>query len=329
MMKGSYPQQGNYGAKYLTPEADVNYAQAFHITKADGLNRYTLSFTTDEGVTRWLCDGSVWQSGNTNEQESNRIYTTDDETKALPFEVQFSEMQGDTPCYLLINTKVGENAGLDNNEITTAKFSFKEACQASVPVAIDASAQFATCIFPFTPTLPAGVKAYSCNSLTTKNGAEYLVLTEQEAPAANTPYILYAPEGCMSDPLTGWGTASQSAYTNGYLTGVYQTTEVPVNCYLLQQAADHTTAFYQVTDHQLIIRNQGVYLTVPTSASVLYLDRSETLIPVYEADAINHGSLSVYDLQGRRIESWQEAKGKKGLYIIKQSDGTTRIINIK
>jgi len=329
MMKGSNPQQGNYGAQYLTPEADVNYAQAFHITKADGLNRYTLSFTTDEGVTRWLCDGSVWSSGTTNEQESRRIYTTDDEAKALTFEVQFSEMQGDTPCYLLINTKLGKSAGLDNNEINSAMFSFKEACQASVPVAIEASAQFATRIFPFTPTLPAGIKAYSCNSLTTKNGAMYLVLTEQEAPAANTPYILYAPEGCMSEPLTGWGTASQPAYTTGYLTGVYQSTEVPVNGYLLQQWIDHPAAFYQVADHQLIVRNYGVYLTAPTSASVLYLDMGETLIPVYEADAINHGNPSIYDLLGRRLDATQGSSLKKGLHILRYSDGTIQKVNVR
>lgn len=170
MHKGTNPQQGNYGAKYLTPTVNVNYNQAFQLTKAEGQNRYVLSFTTDGGQTRWLCDGKVWEPNNTADWIPRRIRTTDTESKALEFEIRFVEMKGETPYYHLINTSVGESVGQNNNNdmYTTnpAKFSFAEAQKACVPVAIAADADFSTCIFPFLPTLPAGVIAFACFDFT-------------------------------------------------------------------------------------------------------------------------------------------------------------------
>ena len=330
MSKGTNSSQGNYGVRYLMPTVNVNYSQSFCLTKTDGQNRYTLSFTTDEGVTRWLCDGSAWDN-NTSTSVLRRIRTTDDENKALPFKILFSKMHGNEPRFQLINTKVNEGVGQNNNnEMYTTKaadFSFVEAKKVSVPLSIDAKIQYTTRIFPFALTPPAGVTAYTCNSIFTNEGIDYLILNEQSTLVANTPYILYAPNGLTSITLTGWGTGEFSNYSKGYLTGVYETTTAPLNSYVLLNNADNGIGFYQMTSAQPTINSYQAYITVAGAASILYFDRVGTAVKEVSSD--KNENLSVYDLMGRRIESWQEAKGKKGLHIIKQNDGTTHKMNIK
>ena len=269
MHKGTNPAQGNYGAKYLN-SGDAAFAQAFQMTKAEGMNRYILSFTTDEGKTRWLCDGWVYEPGSTADWVPRRIRTTDTESKALKFEIQFAQISGETPLFYLINTSVGESVGQNNNNdmYTTnpAKFSFAEAQKASVPVAIGADVRFATAIFPFIPMLPEDLKAYTCNATTTKEVTEYLVLNEVQQPAANTPYILYAANGCNSEPLTGWGTASASTYTKNYLTGIYEPTVAPANSYVLRNDATDGMAFCQVDSDLPTIERYQAYLKASATA---------------------------------------------------------------
>jgi hypothetical protein len=234
-------------------------------------------------------------------------------------------MQRDTPCFLLVNTDVGEPIGHDDdNNIYTANasyFSFAEAQQASVPIAISPNVKYATRIFPFIPTLPTDVKAYQYIGTTTKDGTTYVLLAEQETLAANTPYIIYAPDGCFSQPLKGWGTASLPTYTSGSLTGVYQPTTAPIDSYVLQSPTGINAAFYQVTSNQYVVDSYWAYLIAPTTADRLYLDSSVTHISLLTTSATAAHCTAVYDLQGRRID----AASKRGLYIIRLSDGTTRV----
>ena len=330
MNKGTYPTQGNYGPQYLTPTINVNYNQAFHMTKVTGQNCYTLSFTTDEGVTRWLCDGSVWDS-NVSVSVQRRIRTTDDESKALPFKVLFAKMQDNVPCFQLVNTLVGEGVGQNNSkDMYTSKpanFSFAVAAKASVPFSINPHMQYATCIFPFVPTLPAEVKAYACKSIVTRDGIDYLQLTELDTPVvANTPYLLYCENGYNGGELTGWGTASLPTYTSGYLIGVYEPTVLPPNSYVLQQQEEEGAAFYQATYGQSVDCYQ-VYITATASTGILYLEKGETAVK--GVLNIKDDSLSVYDLLGRRIAVTSASGLKKGIHIVRQGDGTTRLVNTK
>lgn len=334
MHKGTNPTQGNYGAKYLTPTVNPNYSQAFHMTKTTGLNRYTLSFITDEGVTRWLCDGSVWDLTSTAKNVYRRIRTTLDESRALPFEIKFEEMHGHSPRFLLINTALNIGVGHnDNDDMYTrqpAKFSFAEAPKATIPVAMEASKPLVTRIFPFAPVLPAGVKAYSCSGIVTKKGLDYLALTEQNAPEANTPYILYAPYGCDSEPLIGWGTACKPAYKNGYLTGVYEETEVPLGSYIFKDKADEGWdgwGFYKVISERSFIDCYQVYLTAPTSVGLVYFDMQEMGINGI-TDATN-ATLTVYDMLGRRVKSADGSPIKKGLYVVRKGNGVIQKVNMK
>ncbi|SNU04788.1 Beta-galactosidase/beta-glucuronidase [Prevotellaceae bacterium MN60] len=329
MAKGVNPTEGNYGAKYLTPTANVNYSQAFHLKKVLGLNRYILSFVTDDGATRWLCDGSVWEES-TSRNVKRRIRTTSDESKALPFEIKYVEMQAAVPCFRLINTSIGVGVGHnDNNDMYTiqpGKFSFAEAAKASVPLGMDNSVLLSTRIFPFVPHLPPGVRAYTCQNMVTKNGADYLVLREQNNPKANTPYILYAPYGCISEPLTGWGTASSATYTSGYLTGVYDSMRAPIGSYVLMSQDDDGAQFYQVVSNQYLDSYQ-VYLTAPTSAGIVYLDM--LAMGIDGVLNVENDSRTMYDLQGRRVDNVDGESYKKGLYVVRQSNGRIQKVNIK
>ena len=263
-----------------------------------------------------------------------RIRTTLDESRALPFEIKFEEMHGHSPRFLLINTALNIGVGHnDNDDMYTrqpAKFSFAEAPKATIPVAMEASKPLVTRIFPFAPVLPAGVKAYSCSGIVTKKGLDYLALTEQNAPEANTPYILYAPYGCDSEPLIGWGTACKPAYKNGYLTGVYEETEVPLGIYIFKDKADEGWdgwGFYKVISERSFIDCYQVYLTAPTSVGLVYFDMQEMGINGI-TDATN-ATLTVYDMLGRRVKSADGSPIKKGLYVVRKGNGVIQKVNMK
>ena len=331
MNKGNNTSQGNYSVKHLLPQTSANYGQAFQLTKVEGQNCYTLSFTTDEGVTRWLCDGSVWEPDNTSVSVRRNIRTTDNESKALVFKILFAEMRGNKPCFQLVNTKVGEGVGQGNNqEMYTSKaasYSFSEASKAHVSLRTGSDQHYATRIFPFLPTLPAGITAYSCHSITTKDGINYMQLKAQPQPAANTPYILYAPSGFEDVTLSGWGTATSPSYTKGHLTGVFEPTAAPLNSYVLQKQEDNGEAFYQITDGQPTIGSYQAYISATGLNDVLFFDMSETGIKGVASS--KDESFNVYDLLGRRIDSQQSPEVTKGLHIVKQSDGTTRKVNVR
>ena len=314
MYKGVNPDQGNYGAKYFTASSNVNYGQAFTLTASDaGVNYYTLSFTTDDGTTRYLCDGTVYSSG-TEDYIARRIRTTDDASKALKVLVQFSKMSGDVPYFNLINTTKGAGIGENNNNdmytANTAEFSFSEASKASVPVVLDAG-KYGTRIFPFVPTKVAGVTYYSCSV-----GAETLTLDEVTGNlAANTPYILYANSD-VDQTLEGWGTAQQDDdYTTGSLTGTYASTgNVSSGKYVLQ-TQDGVQAFYKVNSNAVSLTPYRAYLTFPEpSARAIYFDGGITGINAVAGESV--GIAEIYGIDGTRYEEM-----RKGMNVVKMSDG--------
>lgn len=331
MCKGINPTQGNYGGRYLCASND-NYGQAFHMTKTEGANCYTLSFTTEEGQTRWLCDGLVYEPGSTVDWIPRRIRTTDIESKALKLKVVFSGIAKGEPRFQLINTTVGESLGHNNDDAvyTTnpALFSFAEAQKASVGIAIASDVRFVTRIFPFIPELPDGVKAYACSATATSNTGETLILTDVQEPKANTPYILYAANGYSGQPLTGWGTASSNSYNTGLLTGVYVNTPAPRNSYILQNQ-DNKLGFYLVTENNIEVPANRAYLNVPESAGVhafvFNLDEVVTGInPVEDTDTL----VNVYSIDGvlvrKNVNATEALCGlHKGIYVI---NGTKRVV---
>lgn len=201
-----------------------------------------------------------------------------------------------------------------DTNIDKKDFSLAEASQANVSVNLTAG-KYGTRIFPFTPTLPDGVKAYSCEA----SSGSTLTLVEVVEPAANTPYILYSEGGYSGEALTGWGTATTDSYTTGWLTGVYTSTAVPTNSYVLQ-TLNEKQAFYLVSSEDPISAPAyRAYLTVPDAGvKAFYFDFndataiSETLAPTGRA-----GEGPIYNLAGQKMSKLQKGvnivNGKKVL----------------
>lgn len=332
MCKGINPTQGNYGGRYLCGEND-NLGQAFRMTKTEGTNCYTLSFTTDEGLTRWLCNGLVYEPGSTAEWVPRRIRTTDNETQALKLQVMFSVMVDGEPHFQLINTTVGESLGHNNDDAvyTTnpALFSFAETQKASVGIDINPDVRFTTRIFPFIPALPDGVKAYTCNATAANDSGETLVLTDVQEVKANTPYILYAANGYAGEPLTGWGTASADSYKTGLLTGVYVNTPVPRDSYVLQNH-DGKTGFYLVTENDIEVPANYTYLNVSGAVGVHafvfnldeiatdinHIESADTLVDVYGIDGV---------LVRKNVKASDALNGlHKGIYVVNGAKKTVK-----
>lgn len=326
MIKGQNASQGNYGAKYYTPTFNVNYAQAFRLTPVEGLNRYILSFLTDTGQTRWLCNGAVWEPNNTSSYIPRRIRTTDTERKALPFEIRFVEMKEQTPIFYLINTSVGESVGQNNNDdmYTTnpATFSFRVADPADITVKMT-TGEYTTGMFPFIPKTMDGVKFYNINTIDEATGR--LVVETVDQPAANTPYLMQSDTD-IDYHLVGYGTAQNPLYENRLLTGSF-TSEgyVPDNCYVLQ-TYDGIQGFYQISNEESIpLIPYNAYLTAPDINDHLVI-----LLPEDTSSAIvNHliktdDTIAIYDLIGRKKRTLS-----KGINIRIHSDGTAQKILIR
>lgn len=309
--KAGNETSGGYAIGY-TDDAGSFYNQAIHFQSTETKNQYKLYIIDDAGTKHYLCTGTVY--GGTDSQ----IRVTDNEENALAVEVIATTTNG---IYNLKNTVAGALIGSNGDTgVYTAQtyknFNINPAAKCEVPVAVS-SGKYATRIFPFTPTLPDGVKAYSCEA----SSGSTLTLVEVDEPAANTPYILYSEDGYSGEALTGWGTATTDSYTTGWLTGVYTSTDVPINSYVLQ-TLNKKQAFYLVSGEDPInapaYRAYLTVLTVPAAGDVkaFYFDFndataiSETLAPTGRA-----GEGPIYNLAGQKMSKLQKGvnivNGKK------------------
>lgn len=305
---GARSDMGLYGIKYLA-SANANLNQALKFTAVEGeANTYKVSaINAETGDEQYITTGSTYEGGN-----NTQIRTTDDANKASWVKIAATTTDGQ---FQLLNVSDGNKviANNNNNDMYTAgnaNFTIAEAAQASVDIKISAEVKLATRIFPFAPTLPSDVVAYSCEA---KGDEDVLTLVEVETPAANTPYILYAPDGYNGDALTGWGTAGAVQYTDGWLTGVYAATAAPVGSYVLQKN-NSDVAFYKVAEGKqpTVGANRG-YLTASAAegARALYFDfGGETTGISTMQNALSTMHNELFDLQGRKV-----AQPAKGLYI--------------
>lgn len=314
--------EGGYGYQYRL-DPNVNYAQGFIFTAVDGQkNVYTLSYVGLDGATRYLCSQYGYNENASGDKE--RIRTTTDPDYALKVRVDVTTTAN---VWKLYNTEankyIGTNAKSNNDFFTNANRSdikIQEVEQASVSMTIPSDVKLATRIFPFIPVLPSGVKAYSCEAA----ADDVLTLVEVAKPQANTPYILYAEGGYSGDALTGYGTADDDNYTDGWLTGVYTETEAPEGSYVLQKQGDEV-AFYQV-DKSVVTPSVGAYrcyLTTSAPARALYINFDETTA-VETIKALTSGKSTIYNAAGAVVPSLQ-----KGMNIIKMSDGSIRKVMVK
>ena len=292
-------------------------AQAFTFTQVRD-NIYNISITLPEGEV-YLTYGSL--NGSPAGWNKQQIQATTNSANKGEFRIYAGSVAN---TFKIFNTKQndyidsqdGGNIYTDTN-IEKELFAVDEASQATVNVNIAETVKYGTRIFPFAPTLPSGVTAYSCGEA---DGA-VLTLVEVDEPQANTPYILEAASGCASTDLKGWGTASADTYTTGWLTGVYTSTDAPNGSYVLQNNGGKV-GFYQVDTEKATptVGAYRCYMTVPTTARPAFFFDDETT-GIDAINALTSGSATIYSVDGRHLPSLQ-----KGLNIVKTNGKTYKVM---
>ena len=243
---GTTADQNSYGLKYTRKYNPNTTLQRFFFEVAEGVNIYNIWFTDNDGVKRYICDGTVTNAGT----GAFGIRTTPNANEALAIKVLAGNDEGIT---YLWNTKAEQYIGSNGGDMYTDpkfhNYSIAEAEKATVDGNLDAG-KFATRIYPFAPEAIDGVTFYSCASVE----GEKLTLEKVTEPEANTPYILYnTTDKSIDITASGYGTltdATTPAVSVGLLTGVYTEEEtVPVGSYVLQ-TQEGVQAFYKVAEEE-------------------------------------------------------------------------------
>ncbi len=294
---------------------NANLAQAFTFTQVSG-NTYNISITLPAGEV-YLTYGSLNGSAagwNKMQIQATTIAANKGEFKIYAGSVANTFKIFNTEQNDYIDCQDGGSIYTDTS-IEKELFAVDEASQATVNVNITETVKYGTRIFPFTPTLPDGVTAYSC----TASSGDVLTLVEVADPQANTPYILEATSGCETD-LEGWGTASADSYTTGWLTGVYTSTAAPNGTYVLQN--NGKVGFYQVDTEKATptVGAYRCYMTVPTTARPAFFFGDETT-GIGAINGLTSGSATIYSVDGRHLPSLQ-----KGLNIVKTNGKTYKVM---
>lgn len=149
---------------------------------------------------------------------------------------------------------------------------------------------YATLILPFDAELPEGLHAYTCTDVDAQNAITFV---EQDAIAANVPLVVAGPAGSYN--FSGTSTATETSYTVGVLTGVYEATEI-TSGYVLQMQDE--LAFYRVDEESpMTVPANRCFLSVSGQANALSMHGVTGIMNLgEESEAV------VYDLQGRCVQ---------------------------
>lgn len=317
---------GEYNLKW-SHIVDANYAQAFKFTPVEGQkNQYTISFTDEEGNTRYLSTQAL--AGYMEGTRHDRIRVTEEAEKALPVEILLA---GDG-VYKLKNTKHGSNFGSTGNDdlFTTndrSDLSLVKAEKGNVPLSITA-AGWCTLILPFDAEIPEGFEVYSCTGTEVPVGTSTaLVLEKAESIEAHTPYIVKGKDGDTYD-FSDYGTALQDQYAAGLMTGTFAEQKAFANTYVLQNQ-EGKVGFYKVAaGSEPTIKPYRAYINADVAEAnivALLLPGIETGINgIVAEDAL----VNVYDLNGilvrENVKLGQALEGlSKGIYIV---NGTKKAV---
>ena len=186
-----------------------------------------------------------------------------------------------------------------------------------------AAGKYATRIYPFTPQPIDGINFYSCAAA----DGNTLTLVPVETPQACVPYILGndAEEAteAISVEQTGVDIHLNDTYTEGYLTGVFAATTVPVGSYVLQ-TLNGKQAFYKVEGEFTINTPYRAYLTKDSNVKAFYLGGDDATA-INALDALTSGAYEgIYSVDGVKLN-----RIEKGVNILKMADGTTRKVIVK
>ena len=296
-------------------------AGAYIFTKVKG-NTYNISVERPEG-TVYLTYGSL--NGSAASWATSQIQATTVAENKGTFKIAATSTPNVFNIYNTVTstTIACQSGGNIYTELGNADFAVSVATQATVNVTI-AAGKYATRIFPFVPTLPTGVKAYTCEEVS----GSTLTLVEVAEPHANVPYILYSEDDCASTDLTGWGTAAADSYPAGLLTGVYTDAAISASAgnttnYVLQ-TQDDTQAFYKV-ESDFKATPYRAYLTVTESEAKAFYFNSDEANAIETISALTSDTVEgIYTAGGVKLNSLQ-----KGLNIVKMQNGETKKVLVK
>lgn len=301
LKKNPAQQNGGYSISAEATDA-AHYATAWVFNPTGDTNQYTISMTDEDGATRYICTNiKGYDSGS-----ATQIRTTKDATKALVVKVIASpDTEG---RWNLQNTEDnsyigGQDAGLYSNS-QYYDLAIEAATKASVNINIKAG-KWGTCIFPFVPTLPEGVEAYTYTSVVNN---DVLDLTKVDEPTANVPYILKnTTEELVNKTVQGYGTAKQDSYSGEALVGYYTSGyNIPGSSYVLQTQGG-VQAFYLVSS---TMTGKGVanrcYLTLPANANkrnALFFDKEEGTTGLEAPAATSTDDGILYNVAGQQVNA--------------------------
>lgn len=169
-------------------------------------------------------------------------------------------------------------------------------------------AKAATLVLPYDAKIPEGVKAYT---LTYTSGDKATAKEVKETIPANTPVLINAEAGNYDFVATG-SYNKGDAPKSGALAGVYATTVVPQNAYVLQKQ-DGKVAFYKVSDNTSInLKACQAYLVASQTvdAKSISIDFSGTtgIADVQAQEKTQNGA--IYTLGGVRVNKAQLQKNQ-------------------
>lgn len=200
-------------------------------------------------------------------------------------------------------------SGTCSNLVLTDNYPFKApsdftATAATYTTTINTTAQAGTLCLPFAATIPDGVKAWT---LAYTSGTSASATPVATTIPANTPVLL---NGSGSATFEGTSVAIDADATNvsGALTGVFETTAVPLNSYVLQNGTSGL-GFYKVATNDITAKPFRAYLTAQSTSARLSIDFNDGTA-IKNVDNVKSEAASIYNLSGQRVE-----KATKGLYI--------------
>lgn len=180
------------------------------------------------------------------------------------------------------------------------------ATAATYTTTLNATAKAGTLCLPFAATIPEGVTAYT---LTYSGGDEATATDVETTIPANTPVLL---NGSGEKTFAGADVdiVADAANVSGAMIGVFETTIVPQNSYVLQYGAEGL-GFYKVATNDIVAAPLRAYLTAQAGARLGISFASETTgISTVGNEGLRNDN-AFYDLQGRQVSQPQ-----KGLYIV-------------
>lgn len=184
--------------------------------------------------------------------------------------------------------------------------------------------KFATLVLPFNATIPTGGTAYALNqgvSIMT----EEIRGTAVNSITANQPVLVTAAGAYSGSNVTVPAISVGQTFTNGELVGTYTAMTAIEGSYVLQRH-NSRLAFYLVGDTRPTVNPFRAYIRPQAAAankfSILFDDNEVTAIDAVDAD---FGSdAEIFTANGTRIHAL-----RRGLNIVKMSDGTVRKVMVK